>query len=391
MRNPRSIACLFLASVAVLPAACMEHGRFTGEALDRAEQRLAHLKASTEVDLAEQSLLAGSLAKAAKQADRAARLNPDAPRAQLVVGRVALERDDIASAREAFARAVGLEPGSAQARFYAGAVEERIGKREAALRHYRKAAELDPMDAQYALAAAEVLLDLDRHGTAHETLATSPAAEGSAGIHRLLAQIEMMGGRTDSAIAHLREARLLAPEDDAVMEDLAAAHAAAGSFRRAASLLDVLLAHPEHEGREDLRLLRARCRLVSGDPALARQDYLALTASETESTAYRAWVGLGKAAFVQQDQSALRRAASRAVSADQRAPEGYVLWALWHHRRGDLAAAVRSVRIGLEHCPGSPDLDRLGVALETERRGEGDALRMLAAIGSREEAGGPLP
>jgi tetratricopeptide (TPR) repeat protein len=153
----------------------------------------------------------------------------------------------------------------------------------------------------------------------------------------------------------VRRARLLAPEDAAILTDLASAQMAAGRFGHALTNLDHLLADPENEGRRDLQHLKAECLLALGRPVDAREIYRELTAREGASDV-RAWAGLARTAFQIKDERTFRRAATRVLSIDPAYGEGYVLHAALQREQGNHAKALQILDTGLMRAGRDADL-----------------------------------
>ena len=104
------------------------------------------------------------------------------------------------------------------------------------------AAQLDPASPQYSLAAAEMMIDQCHLDQADDFLrARGPAFEHVAGVRQTLGHIAMMRGEHEAAAAFFNEARLLAPDDKAILEDLVRAQVAIGQYAQAEFNLTRLL------------------------------------------------------------------------------------------------------------------------------------------------------
>lgn len=327
-------------------AGCSGHGKYTKEGISLAKQRLDTLKAATEYDMAKQAFLAGDLDKALRKTDSALRLTDENALVHILRGRIYIERGEIGEALVSLQRAAQIDEKSVDAQYYLGVVYERLNEHEKALGHFNAAASLDEFNPQYPIAAGEMLIDMGRVDEAEEALRASPAAEHAAGIQQLLGHIALLHEKPGEACTLFKKARLLAPDDGAILEDESAALIAAGRYPEAETNLEHLLRDPANKGRRDLLYMQAECRISLNQPVEAREIYRGLIEDGGASDA-QAWVGLGRTSFTLGDEQTLRRAASRVVSIDPTNPDGYILWAMWHREHGDLSSAIEKLDTGL--------------------------------------------
>lgn len=342
----------------MLLTGCAGHGNYTKEGISLARQRLDTLKAATEYDMARQAFLAGDLDKAMKKADLALALTSDNPLVYVLRGRIFIERGSMGEALLSLGRALELDGNSVDARYYLGVVHERLSEPERALEHFTAAATLNGYNPQYPIAAGEMLIDLGRTEEARALLTASPAAASSAGIQQLLGHLALIEGRADEACDLFTRARLLAPDDGAILEDLTGAQLAAGRFADAEQNTGALLRDAKNRGRRDLLHMRASALLALDRPVEARQIYRDMVAGDGASDA-SAWGGLGRASYRIGDGRELRRAASRVVAIAPANPEGYILWAMWHRLEGDPVAALEKIETGLKR--GGDHAELIGV------------------------------
>ena len=151
-------------------AGCAGHGSYTQEGLRKSQNAMAGIKAMNDHQQAEQSFKAGDLDKAMKMIDRSLASNPNVPISYVLRGRILIEKGDLENALLCFQKAEALKPELVDSQYYMGIVYERFTQNEDALKHYMKAGELDPSNPQYAVAAAEMMIDLDRVNEARELL-----------------------------------------------------------------------------------------------------------------------------------------------------------------------------------------------------------------------------
>ncbi|MEN0021090.1 MAG: tetratricopeptide repeat protein, partial [Planctomycetota bacterium] len=234
------------------------HGKYTKERSSAAKLKLDAMKSATDYDMARQSFLAGDLNKALTRVDSSIRTNGEVAKSHVLRGRILNELGATDQSISAFHMALAIEEENVEAHYYLGVIYERLTDRESALRKFVEASEIEPNEAQYAVAAAEMMIDLDRIDEAEAFLTDrEDTFRHNPGVRQTLGHIAMMRGDSQTAAEMFAEARLLAPEDTSVLEDLAHAYVAVADFGRAESAITKLLrGEPD---RRDLQHVRARC------------------------------------------------------------------------------------------------------------------------------------
>jgi tetratricopeptide (TPR) repeat protein len=342
------IASCAAAGIALLSGCNYKHGAYTGKELNAAQQRMSSLKAATEWDMGRQAFLGGDLEKAAKAVNRSLALNPNVPKSHVLKGRILAEMGDLEGSLLCFAEATKLDEKNADAQYYTGVVNERLSRPDRAYENYAKAAELDPQNPQYVVAAAEMLIDTNRLAEAQSFLETRKARfENNAGVRQTLGHIAMMNQDHKHAAELFQEAKLLAPDDTAVVEDLVRAQIAIEKFADAEYNLNKLLKLETHKTRRDLMHMRGRC-LVKLDRMLdAREVYIKLTSGSEGTADSEAWIGLGNVSYMLKDNARLKVAAGRVIAMDPTRPDGYTLRALYQRRTSDLKGAQENLKKSL--------------------------------------------
>jgi Flp pilus assembly protein TadD len=351
----RRLSLAVLAAAAGL-AGCAGHGDYTKEALRNSQNKVQGLKAMNEYQQAEQAFLAGDLDKSLKMIDRSLTNNPSVPLSYVLRGRILLEKGDLEQSLACFQRAEALKPETVGAQYYMGIVYERFSQHEEALARYLKAGELDPTNPQYSVAAAEMMIDMGRVDEAEKFLGKqSPAFAHNAGVRQTLGHVAMLKGDAPAAVKLFNEARLLAPDDKIVLEDLIRAQIAIGEFGEAQYNIERLLKTDEGKDRRDLRQLRARCLINLDKPVEAREVLIQLTNDPEGQKDVEAWIDLGNVAYVLKDQNRLRLASQRTLALAPSRPDGYTLRALWLRRQNDLAGALSMLDKAIERCGAETD------------------------------------
>ncbi len=326
---------------------CMGHGRNTSEGLTLAQARMAQIKSATEWEMAEQAFMAGDLDRALEKVNNSIAMNPGVTKSHVLKGRILLETGDLEASRRSLLEAQVIDPMSEEAHYYLGMVNERLARKDEALQCYEFAARLNPEQALYALAVAEVLIDLDRMDDAQAYLDERAGVfEHNAGVRQTLGHLAMIRGDKQAAANYFREARLLAPEEISMLEDLIIAQMEIGEFAEAEYNLSRLLAEEKNANRRDLLRMRARCLLELDRVIEARQALLHLTSSDGGDVDLTSWLDLGALAYQTNDQTRLRQAAAKITALAPTRPEGYVYRAIWLRQHGDQRKALQVLEEG---------------------------------------------
>ncbi len=372
------------AGLVLLASGCAGNGGYTSEHASLAKQKMSIMKAATEWDMARQAFLAGDMDKAITKVDSSMSYNDQVPKSHVLKGRILLEKGDIGPAIESLRTAEAIDPNFVDAHYYMGVVHERLGQLEEAYAEFALASELDGYNPDYAVAAAEMLVDLGRLGEAQAYLDNGPSFEHHPGVRQTLGHIAQMQGNDDLAVSMFEEARLLAPSDDVVLEDLIRAQLATSRFREAEVNLAGLLSEEEHASRRDLQHMRAQCLMELDRPVEARQTYFSLTKDQAGQADIEAWIGLGNVSYVLSDARSLRRSASRVVALAPERHEGYSLTALWFRNQNDNQSALESARDAISAAPSDASLIAFEGMLLMEMGKLGEARQSLASAAQLE-------
>lgn len=400
-RNPRAMlgAAALLALAGGLPG-CSGHGKHTTEGLAMAQQRLSGFKAGSEWDMAKQQFLSGELDKALKSVNKSIALNDSVAKSHTLRARILMEMGQLEEALEAARTARTIDPAFVEAHYYEGVLHERFSEYDDALACFAEAATLDSSDPQYAIAAAEMLIELDRLDEAQRLLEDRRSRHAhSAGVRQTLGHLALMRGESSEAADLFGEARLLAPDDPGLAEDYARALFASERYSEAEPALQRLLDRPQDRtppgvrsvaqkarkdpppSRRDLELMRARCLIALHRPAEARSVLLGLTSGAEGAGDAQAWIALGQVAHTLKDPQRLRIAANRAIALAPERPEGSLLLAAYRMDAGDLPGALRTAQEAAARFPKDASIQLLcGVILSEMNRPDEAAQALAAAL-----------
>lgn len=367
------IGLMILASFLATGCSSMEHGKRNIEAKNAAQKRIDTLKAANEYQMGVQALTAGDLEKASKHGDRALSLNEGVTRSWVLRARIMMEKGEMQGANDSLARAEQLSPTDVETQYYMGLLAERVARREEALKRYLRASELDTDNAQYPIAAAEMMIDLGQVDEAEKFLIDRQTTfQHTAGIQQTLGHIQLLRNNYQAAADSFNQARLLAPNSNEIVEDLARALFLAGSYADAEQHLARLTKDEVFKQRRDLLHMRAKCLINLDRNAEARDLLVAMTRQEGGNADVEAWIQLGQVAYTLRDNSRVRVSFSRLIAMVPERPEGYVLKGLYMRRTGDLTGAEdqlrKAVELETDANRNSENLVVLGLILESQKK-----------------------
>ncbi|MGD9688794.1 MAG: tetratricopeptide repeat protein [Phycisphaerales bacterium] len=335
------------ASLAAL-SGCAGHGAFTSKAIEEGAMKMSAVKSGVEWQQAHEQFLAGELMKASRSIENAIALNPTVAKSHVLRGRIMIERGELESARASLLRAEELDAENVESQYYLGIVHERFSQTEEAAKRYRNAAKLDPSSAQYVVAAAEMLVQLNRLDEA-EALLNTPheSLTHNAAIRQTAGHVALLRHKPAEAVELLKQARLLAPDDASVLEDLVRAQMAAKGYADAEFNISVLLRDKKNQERRDLLHWQAECFAALNRLTDARGVLERLVRDDAGRSDVTAWIALGNVAAALRDQARLREAALRITSLAPERPDGYVMRAIYLRQTGELASALKAIDTAL--------------------------------------------
>lgn len=373
-RHIRTAFRLSLAASLVALAGCSPgNGAYTSKAAEEGQIKMSSVKSGVEWQQAQDQFLAGELVKATRSVENAIALNPNVAKSHVLRGRIMIERGELESARASLLRAEEVDDHCVEAQYYLGIVFERFSQPEEAARRYQAAAKLDPTNAQYVVAAAEMLVQLKRIDEAETLLTTpSPSLTHNSAIRQTAGHIAILRGHPEQAVELLKEARLLAPDDPSVVEDLVRAQMASRNYAEAEFNIAILLRDKKNQERRDLLHWQAECLASLNRLSDARAVLDRLVGDEAGNSDLLAWIALGNVSAAMQDQIRLRHAATRIIALAPNRSEGYVMKALFLRGSGELKGALSAIdtAITIDDQASTPKLLRGLILQELGRKDE---------------------
>ncbi len=322
------------------------------EARATARARINLINAQLAYDQAMQAFEAGQFKKADNELKTAIQLHPEWAEYRVLEGRIHLETHRLEKAIESFQAALQLKPGYAEAHYYSGIVHQRWSDDAKAYDEYLAAHEMDPQSVGYLLAAAESMVALGQLDAATRLVEGKlDYFEHNSALRHLMARIAMLQGDSATAIRLYGEARRLDPEDDRLLEELARAQYAVGTYgdcyrsvKQLQETFDI--------GRPDLKLLEARCLAFMDRLSEARNLYLELT--RLRPTNPDVWIELGSVAWELGDHHRMALCGARVTALAPDRYEGYMLKGINERHHGNLGEAAMFLREATERAGDAP-------------------------------------
>lgn len=382
------VTTLLAATLLSAVAGCQGHGKYTQAHADASRQRVDQLKSANEFQMAESAFLAGELEKALTKIEASIALNPEVARSHILKGRILAEMNRLTDALACFQKGQEFEPDNVDALYYQGIIRERVQENDEALALYLRACELAPSNPQFALAAAETMIDLGQTDRAMGFLSEREQTfRLDAGIQQLLGHMAMMQQDYTQAVARFNQARILAPDDQSATEDLVHALMELKNFTEADFYLAAMLRKAENDTRRDLMHLRVQCLQELDRPVEARDILLTLTSTGPNDV--QAWIALGHLSIELRDLARVREAGNRVAGLAPNRPDGFILRAMWHRRMGDYSAALNALDDALDAAPDDTSI-RVMQALVLVDAGRTDLAIQQLQLARRADPENPL-
>lgn len=164
----------------------------------------------------------GNLVKARESVDNAIKMSPKIAALHVLSGKIAIEQGQLELAQKELQLATLQDPRIAEADYLLGVVFQRWQQPDKAYEQYESASAKAPAELAYVLASAEMLVDMNRPDDALNMLqAKADQFEHSPEIRDEMGQLLVGKRQYPQAVKVLREATMLAADDQSIREHLA--------------------------------------------------------------------------------------------------------------------------------------------------------------------------
>ncbi len=255
----------------------------------------------------------GQLESACKRAREALALDQDYDDARMVLAKARIELGQYADAAAELRRVLHVRVDSAEALYLLAVADEKSGKLFDALNEYRGAYELDDTNFDAVLAAAEVLVAMDRPHDARVYLDNYlDRADGNPGAYELAGRLAMMNNDYAAATKHYRRACVTDVDNPAYVEALAAAQVFGGQADQAVATLTRRTEFREAPAPGWVYTMLGDCHLAAGRLTDAQEAYQKACSLAPDEPAV--WTDLAKVLLARRQMAQAANAASKALS-----------------------------------------------------------------------------
>ncbi len=282
----------------------------------------------------------GNFDKCQATLDEALRLTPQNSSLHILAARLAIEQGSLESADKHLELAKKLDPTNPEADYLTGVVLQRWQQPQQACDAYDAAVKKNPDELAYLMAKAEMLVAAASPGGSGLELLQAKVVyfEHSAAIRDAVGQLLVQQGRYAEGVATLRQASILAGEDQTIREHLAFALYYSKQYADAAEDFTALLKDPAYAKRADLFAALGECQCQSGRLPEARQSLESAIELDPNCAGY--WLSLGRVALQVNDLPRAEVAAGRALKIEADNGEAQCLLGYVRLRQGKFSQAL---------------------------------------------------
>lgn len=336
---------------------------------EQSKLRWNSARAAVLLNLAKQQFEAGAHEQCRKSLTQALALDQKNVRIWILAAKLDIEESRLEAALQDLEMGKAADEKNAEVYYLLGVVNQRWQKLEAALEMYKTAAEKQPQEAAYVLAQAETLVALDQVPDAIAVLQGKLSAfDNNATLRDALGQLFVQQGEFAEGAGMLRQASLLAPDDQTIREHLALALFYDKDFAGAAPTLERLLKDEKYSTRVDLVTAYGECLLQNGRPREARDQFD--RAAELDGNSVTAALNLAKVSLQLNDPKRADVAVRKALALDPKNSEVQLTLGYLRLRQEKLDDALSAFRKASILDPNDVvSLCMAGVVLEKQGRG----------------------
>ena len=231
-------------------------------------------RASVLLSLAKTQYTGGNLDACRKTLDDSLKLDDKSVPAHLLSARLSIEQGRLELAERELQLVRVLDEKNAEADYLSGIIYQRWQRPETALEFYTKAHEKAPAELAHLLARAEMLVAVNDRAKAMEVLQSQLTYfENNAYIRDAVGQLLVNDGKYIEAARVLRQASILAPDDQGIREHLALALYYAKDYRDASMVLSQLMKDEGYARRSDLLFVMGECQFHAGQFQIGRASW----------------------------------------------------------------------------------------------------------------------
>jgi tetratricopeptide (TPR) repeat protein len=353
---------------------CQSGGKKELSQKEKAYNKWNDARGGVLFSLAKQQFEAGNLADARKTIDQAAGLSPENVNVRLLSARISIEQGRLDVALKELDEIRAKDPQNAEADYLTGVIYQRWQRPQEALRFYVQASEKAPSELAFVLARAEMLVAQGRNEQALDLLQGKLVYfENSGPIRDGVGQLLAAQGKHKEAVTVLRQAHILAPDDEGIREHLALAYFYAAEYRDAASLIERIVKEDRYKDRADLLTVLGESLLLTDRARDARENFMA--AANLRPGDAHIWFNLGKVALELGDTRRAEMSVKKGLALEPNTAEGQLLLGylrLKQEKLDDALAAFRSA--GALDKNDTVSICMVGYVLEKQGK-HADALR----------------
>jgi Flp pilus assembly protein TadD len=271
--------------------------------------------------------------------DEALKMAPDSAELHLLSARVSIEQGKLEVAEAQLDLARKLAPENPQVDYLTGVLLQRWQQPQKAYDAYAAAAKKNPQELGFLMAEAEMLVALNKQSDAIDLLKSKVSSfEHSPAIRDALGQLLVEQGQFATAVPYLREASVLATEDQTIREHLGFALYYDKQFDQAADQFALLLKDDAYAKRADVFGVLGICQCMTGHLVDARQNLETAVQLDPASVGY--WLALGRVSAQLNDLPRAELDARKALSIEPGNSEAHMLLGYVRLRENHLPQAL---------------------------------------------------
>jgi Flp pilus assembly protein TadD len=333
---------------------------------EEAQKQWNDARAGVLYGLAKDQYSTGNFDKARQTIDEALKLDPTSEPLHILEAKLEIEQGQLEAAEIELKTAQKLNVKDPEPDYLLGVIYQRWQKPETALQCYQGASDKAPAELAYIMARAETLVAMERQPEAVKLLEEKVTYfEHSAVIRDALGQLYMGMGKTTEGADMLRQASILASDDQTIREHLALAQFKAKQYADAMDTINRLMTDPAYAKRGDLLIALGECQLQTGRVRDARDTFE--TASQVMPGSATVWLGVAKCALKLGDVRRAEMSLHRAIVIDGTSTEAQLLLGYMRLNQGKIAEALLCFRKASALDPSDPiSLCMIGLALEKQ-------------------------